>query len=76
MVGLVIAIPGIVSGGLAKKAPIDTDKIEIRIPDTGSGAEGSTEDAMQRALDKAMGGGGSAAGKSPGPAAAPADAGK
>jgi TRAP-type mannitol/chloroaromatic compound transport system permease large subunit len=65
MVGLVIAIPGIVSGGLAKKAPVDTDKIEIMIPDTGSGAEGSAEDAMQRALDKAMGTGGSAAGKAP-----------
>ncbi|MGB8434937.1 MAG: TRAP transporter large permease subunit [Burkholderiales bacterium] len=76
MVGLVIAIPGIVSGGLAKKAPINTDQIEIRIPDSGSGAEGSTEDAMQRALDKAMGGGGSAAGKAPGPAAAPAETGK
>jgi len=77
MVGLVIAIPGIVSGGLAKKAPIDTDKIEIMIPDTGSGVEGSTEDAMQRALDKALGGGGgSAAGKAPGPAAAPAETGK
>jgi TRAP-type mannitol/chloroaromatic compound transport system permease large subunit len=73
MVGLVIAIPGIVSGGLAKKAPIDTDKIEIMIPDAGSGAEGSAEDAMQRALDKALGGGGSAAGKAPGPAAAPAE---
>jgi TRAP-type mannitol/chloroaromatic compound transport system permease large subunit len=76
MVGLVIAIPGIVSGGLAKKPPIDTDKIEIMIPDTGSGAEGSTEDAMQRALDKALGGGGNAAGKAPGPAAAPAETGK
>jgi len=77
MVGLVIAIPGIVSGGLAKKAPIDTDKIEIMIPDTGSGVEGSTEDAMQRALDKALGGGGgSAAGRAPGPAAAPAETGK
>jgi GntP family gluconate:H+ symporter len=76
MVGLVIAIPGIVSGGLAKKAPIDTDKIEIMIPDTGSGAEGTAEDAMQRALDKALGGGGSTAGQAPGPAAAPAESGK
>jgi GntP family gluconate:H+ symporter len=56
MVGLVIAFPGIVSGGLAKKAAIDTDKIEIMIPDTGSGAEGKTEDSMEDALNKAMGG--------------------
>jgi TRAP-type mannitol/chloroaromatic compound transport system permease large subunit len=70
MVGLVIALPGIVSGGLAKKALINTDKIEIMIPDSGSGAEGKAEDAMERALDKALGGGG-AAGKAPGPAAAP-----
>ncbi len=75
MVGLVIAFPGIVSGGLAKKAPIDTDKIEIMIPDAGSGAEGSAEDAMQRALDKAMGGGGSAAGNAPDPRS-PAESGK
>jgi TRAP-type mannitol/chloroaromatic compound transport system permease large subunit len=76
MVGLVIAIPGIVSGGLAKKAAINTDKIEIMIPDSGSGAEGKAEDAMERALDKALGGGGSAAGKAPEPAAAPAEKGK
>jgi TRAP-type mannitol/chloroaromatic compound transport system permease large subunit len=76
MVGLVIAIPGIVSGGLVKKAAVNTDKIEIMIPDTGSGAEGKAEDAMERALDKALGSGGSAAGKAPGPAAAPAEKGK
>jgi TRAP-type mannitol/chloroaromatic compound transport system permease large subunit len=73
MVGLVIALPGIVSGGLAKKALINTDKIEIMIPDSGSGAEGKAEDAMERALNKALGGGGGGAGKAPEPAAAPAD---
>jgi TRAP-type mannitol/chloroaromatic compound transport system permease large subunit len=57
MVGLVISFPGIVSGGLAKKAAIDTDKIEIRIPDTTEGAEGKAEDAMERALEKTLGGG-------------------
>jgi TRAP-type mannitol/chloroaromatic compound transport system permease large subunit len=73
MVGLVIALPGIVSGGLAKKALINTDKIEIMIPDSGSGAEGKAEDAMERALNKALGGGGGGAGKAPEPAAAPAE---
>ena len=33
MVGLVIAFPGIVSGGLAKKADINIDKIQIEVPD-------------------------------------------
>jgi len=74
MVGLVIAIPGIVSGGLAKKALINTDKIEIMVPDTGAGAEGKAEDAMEDALEKALGGGEDEAGKAATPPAAPADA--
>jgi len=38
MVGLVIAFPGIVSGGLAKKEAINIDKIQIEIPaDEGGG---------------------------------------
>jgi tripartite ATP-independent transporter DctM subunit len=32
MVGLVIAFPGIVSGGLAKKPAVNTDQIQIEIP--------------------------------------------
>src|SRR5437762_12216260 len=32
MVALVIAFPGLVSGGIAKKQAIDTDKIQIEIP--------------------------------------------
>jgi TRAP-type mannitol/chloroaromatic compound transport system permease large subunit len=76
MVGLVIALPGIVSGGLAKKKPIDTDKIEIMIPDSEPGAAGKAEDAMERALDKALGAGGSPAGKAPTPAEPPAQTGK
>jgi len=55
MVGLVIALPGIVSGGLAKKAAINTDKIEIMIPDAAPGAEGKTESSMEDALNKALG---------------------
>jgi len=54
MVGLIIAFPGIVSGGLAKKAVINTDQIQIIVPDTAPGAEGKMEDSMQDALDKAL----------------------
>jgi len=54
MVGLIIAFPGIVSGGLAKKAAINTDQIQIIVPDTAPGAEGKMEDSMQDALDKAL----------------------
>ena len=32
MVGLIIAFPGLVTGGLAKKATIDTQKIQIEVP--------------------------------------------
>lgn len=32
MVGLIIAFPGLVTGGLAKKAAIDTNKIQIEVP--------------------------------------------
>ncbi|MEO8717154.1 MAG: TRAP transporter large permease subunit, partial [Burkholderiales bacterium] len=63
MVGLVISFPGIVSGGLAKKAVINTDKIEIMVPDSGPGAGGRAEDAMQEALDKAFGNDAGAGGK-------------
>ena len=55
MVGLVIAFPGIVSGGLAKKAAIDTDKIEIQVPDAGTAAGNKSEEAIEDALDKAFG---------------------
>ena len=32
MVALIIAFPGLVTGGLAKKATIDTNKIQIEVP--------------------------------------------
>jgi len=32
MVGLIIAFPGIVSGGLAKKAAVNTDQMQIEVP--------------------------------------------
>ena len=32
MVGLIIAFPDLVSGGIAKKAAINTDQIRIEVP--------------------------------------------
>ena len=57
MVGLIIAVPQIVGGGLAKKAAVNIDKIEIMAPpDAGprGGAKGQNdlEDALERALDE------------------------
>lgn len=76
MVGLIIAFPGLVSGGLAKKAVIDTDKIEIMVPDS-TGAAGKAEDAMESALEKAFGDSESEKSDKPaeGPEAKPADGG-
>jgi GntP family gluconate:H+ symporter len=56
MVGLVIAFPGIVSGGLAKKADVNVDKIQIEVPDAIKGQGGKAQDEMEDALDKALGG--------------------
>jgi GntP family gluconate:H+ symporter len=55
MVGLIIAVPQIVSGGLAKKAAVNIDKIEIQVPDaTGApGAKGESD--MENALERELG---------------------
>ena len=53
MVGLVIAFPDLVSGGLAKKAAVNIEQINIMAPDTASGAK--SEESMEDALDKALG---------------------
>jgi GntP family gluconate:H+ symporter len=55
MVGLVIAFPGIVSGGLAKKADVNVDKIQIEVPDAIGGQGDKPQDDMEDALDKALG---------------------
>jgi TRAP-type mannitol/chloroaromatic compound transport system permease large subunit len=57
MVGLVIGFPGIVSGGLAKKAAVNVDKIQIEVPDAIKGQGDKTQDEMEDALDKELGGG-------------------
>ena len=74
MVGLIIAFPDIVSGGLATKEKVDIRNIRIEVPiETTPGGEsssGSTEqDDATKALEKEMGGGGDKAAE---PAAAPA----
>jgi TRAP-type mannitol/chloroaromatic compound transport system permease large subunit len=56
MVGMVIAFPALVSGGMAKKAAIDTDKLQIVVPDAATGAGVKSEDEIENALDKAMSG--------------------
>ena len=55
MVGLIIAVPGIVSGGLVKRKAIDVNKIEIMVPEAASGAGAKSEDAMENALERALG---------------------
>ena len=55
MVGLVIAVPDIVGGGMVKKAPIDTDKLEIMVPDASFGAAGTGQEDLESALENAQG---------------------
>ena len=65
MVALVIAFPGIVGGGLERKAPIDIENIDIRIPDAMLPGGGSAQESLEDALSRALGSG-------PQPAEAPA----
>ena len=61
MVGLIIAFPGIVSGGLASKAKVDIQNIHIQVPAEGStpgvfgfGDTSVEQDAATKALERAM----------------------
>ncbi len=54
MVALVIAVPDIVGGGLVKKAAVDTDKLQIMVPEA-TGRAGASEDSMENALENALG---------------------
>ena len=63
MVALIIAFPGLVTGGLSKKAAVDTNKIQIEVPAEeshmpdvpgGTGRPSEQEDA-QKAFDRATG---------------------
>ncbi len=61
MVTLVIAFPGLVGGGSARKPAMNIEQIDIAIPSAtspdGSSAEGSLEDALTRALGGSAGSG-------------------
>ena len=66
MVGLIIAFPGMVTGGLAKKAVVNTDQMRIEVPaedggaarrTTGSEAQDADKDDPAKALERAMGAG-------------------
>jgi TRAP-type mannitol/chloroaromatic compound transport system permease large subunit len=54
MVALIIAVPGIVGGGLAKKAAVDTDKMEIQMPDAAPGGAAKSESDMENALEREL----------------------
>ncbi|MCG3189613.1 MAG: hypothetical protein LKCHEGNO_02086 [Burkholderiaceae bacterium] len=56
MVALIIAFPGLVGGGLAKKAKVNTDEIEIVVPQDSSPAGSKAEQSLEDALGKAMSG--------------------
>ncbi len=63
MVGLIIAFPGIVSGGLATKEKVDIRNIQIETPadvstpgDSTSGGSSVEQDEATKALEKEMGG--------------------
>jgi TRAP-type mannitol/chloroaromatic compound transport system permease large subunit len=55
MVALIIAFPGLVSGGLAKKAAVNTDQIRIEIPADEPGAGGPLEGEQPADADKKAG---------------------
>jgi hypothetical protein len=75
MVALIIAFPGLVTGGLAKKATINTDQMRIEVPvetegaplqgegTTGSDAQDADKDDPAKALERAMGTGKAGDGK-------------
>jgi len=54
MVGLVIAFPNLVSGGLAKKPAADIDKINIIVPEAASPGGAKAEESLEDALEKAL----------------------
>ncbi len=71
MVALIIAFPGIVTGGIAKKQALDIRNIQIEVPaeepaapgepgatdQPGGSEQGSEQEQAEKALQRAMGGG-------------------
>jgi hypothetical protein len=71
MVALIITFPGLVTGGLAKKATVNTDQIQIEVPeetpdaegaplegqpDSGPKTKGAGKDDAEGAIERAMAG--------------------
>jgi tripartite ATP-independent transporter DctM subunit len=56
MVGLIIMVPAIVGGGIVKKAAVDTNKLEIQVPDAGVGGAAKGEKDLENALVRELGG--------------------
>jgi hypothetical protein len=60
MVSLIIAFPGIVTGGIAKKQAVDVNKIQIIVPEEtpepGQG-QSTEQDEATKALEHELGGG-------------------
>ncbi|HTQ00509.1 MAG TPA: TRAP transporter large permease subunit [Casimicrobiaceae bacterium] len=77
MVGLIIAFPKLVSGGLEKKEKIDVQNIRIEVPvdqNSPAGGGGNEQDEATKALEKEMGGGGGS--EAPAPGASPPEGAK
>jgi hypothetical protein len=62
MVSLIIAFPGIVTGGIAKKQAVDVNKIQIEVPIEEPAAEpsvsgqSSEQEEAEKALERELGG--------------------
>jgi hypothetical protein len=62
MVTLIIAFPGIVTGGIAKKQAVDVNKIQIEVPveepagEPGTDGQSSEQEDAEKALERALGG--------------------
>jgi len=78
MVGLIIAFPNMVSGGLGTKEKVNIDNIRIETPSDQSGPGGkdssgsSDQDEATKALEREMGGGAGGGTKAPAAGQAPA----
>jgi TRAP-type mannitol/chloroaromatic compound transport system permease large subunit len=55
MVALVITFPGIVAGGMVKKAAIDVNKIQIQVPAASYGGTANGENSLENALQQELG---------------------
>jgi GntP family gluconate:H+ symporter len=54
MVGLVIAIPDLVGGGILKKAAVNIDKINIEVPEDANPGGAKSQESLEDELDKEL----------------------